>query len=497
MKKITLMGGFLMVLLSVFSCKEGLESEIFGELNPTSFPSTESEYELYTMEVYVPFSSKWPYNDGGTKYHFFALEEGHVQLYDFPTDIMTVFTAWGGGWENPSRGNFEPYIGAPRNRSHFEKVRFVSRTTSIIGELEEAPDDVFTNSALQQQLLGEAHMARGWTMFRMLQMFGPVPVILDPELIGDPEAEADVTRPSRANYVAAIEADLQFAIDNLPEAPEQYGRFNRGLALTIMMRLHMHEKNFTDAEAVGREIQGMGYALVNDYESLFREATDINSETIWAVTTDPASQGRGGNGNFNAYSYYCRPGNFPGKGGWSDVFSAPWDFYDSFDPADARRTLLVDSYVDGGGTTHDRTTGLRGAIFNKYAPEGDGGFQAADIVIARYADVLLLLAEAINENNGGPTQEAVDLLNDVRDRAGVSLYALADFASQDAFNDAILQERAWELYFEGLRLPDLIRHGKWPSAVGTVAGKQPGPSVWPIPQYAVEDGVEQNAEYAN
>lgn len=498
MKKITLTGAILMLLFTVFSCKESLEAELFGELNPTIFPSTASEYELYTMEVYVPFSSKWPYSDGGTKYHFFGLEEGHVQLYDHPTDLIAVFTDWGGGFENPSRGNFEPYLGISRDRSHFEKVRFITRTTRIIGDLEASSDDLFTNIDKKNQLIAEARMARGWSMLFLLQMFGPVPVILDPGQVGDPEAEANVERPSREEFVAAIEADLQFAADNLPRTPEQYGRFNEGVALTVLMRLYMTERNFADAEAVGKQIQGLGYTLVDDYTSLFREATDKNSETIWAITTNPESQGRGGNGNFNAYSYYTRPGNFPGKGGWAQVFAADWGFYDSFDPADERRTLLIDSYVDGDGVTHDRTGTLsRGAVIDKYAPEGDGGYQAADVVIARYADVLLMLAEAINENNNGPTQEAIDLVEEVRDRAGIGPLAAEDVASMEAFNDAILRERAWELYFEGLRLPDLIRHDKWPEAVESVPGKTPGPSIWPIPQYAVLDGVEQNEEYKN
>ena len=65
MKNIILIGAILMSLFSMNSCREGLEAEVFGELNPTIFPSTANEYELYTMEVYVPYAVKWPYSDGG------------------------------------------------------------------------------------------------------------------------------------------------------------------------------------------------------------------------------------------------------------------------------------------------------------------------------------------------------------------------------------------------------------------------------------------------
>lgn len=486
----------LVILTALFTtaCEKGLDPEIYGSLNPMSFPSNESEYELYMLDLYVPFSCKWPYNEGGTKYHFFGLEEGNIQLFDAPTDLMTIFTSWGNGgvfWDAKSRGNFAPMVGASRNRSHFEKIRTVTKATRIIEDLENAT--VFTDEDFRTQLIAEARMARGWTMYLMLEMFGPVPVILDPEKVDDPEALADLTRPPRNGYIANTAADLRFAADNLPKDADDYGRFNKGIALTVLMRLYMNEKEFQKAESVGREIQDLGYDLVNDYASLFKEATERNNETIYAISCDPISQGRGSDGNFNAYSYYTRPSDFPEHAGWASpdgVFTATWDFYDSFDPSDARRTLLIDSYG-----TRTRTE-MIGAVINKYPPEGSNAFQGNDIVLARYADVLLLLAEAINENNSGPTQEAIDLVNEIRNRAGIGALSSADAASKDAFNDAILRERGWELYFEGFRLFDLRRHGKWPSALENIDGKQPGPSIFPIPQYAVDDGATQNAEYA-
>ncbi|MBN2610413.1 MAG: RagB/SusD family nutrient uptake outer membrane protein [Bacteroidales bacterium] len=497
MKKILLILAILSAIIT--GCEKGLEPEIYGSLSPLTFPATENEYELYTLVIYVPFSSKWPYEDGGTKYHFFGLEEGHVQLIDAPTDIMAIFTAWGAGWQRISEGNFELFEGQGRNRSHFEKIRFVTRTTKIIADLEAAT--IFKDETFKKQLIGEARMARGWTMYRLLQMFGPVPVITDPEKIGDQEAEADLTTPARADYISTIVADLEYASENLPEAPSDYGRFNKGLALTVLMRLYLNEKDFTNAESVGRDIQALGYSLVDDYASLFREATERNTETIYAISCNPASQGRGPDGNFNAYSWYTFPNDhpdFPGWGGPSAPFMASWEFYYSFDTADERRAPLIDSYVAKDGTTIRDSSNMEGAIINKYPPEGPNAYQGNDIVLARYADVMLMLAEAINENNDGPTQEAIALVDSVRSRANIGPLPAAETSSKDAFNDAILRERGWELYFEGQRLFDLRRHGKWPSAVSAVKGKDPSPSsIYPIPQYALDDGAEQNPENTN
>ena len=89
------------------------------------------------------------------------------------------------------------------------------------------------------------------------------------------------------------------------------------------------------------------------------------------------------------------------------------------------------------------------------------GQSGIDVVIYRYADVLLTLAECINRNEGSPTTEAIGLVNRVRKRAGLSELDDAQTASGEAFNEAILLERGHEFYLEGLRRQDLIRFGKY------------------------------------
>ena len=76
----------------------------------------------------------------------------------------------------------------------------------------------------------------------------------------------------------------------------------------------------------------------------------------------------------------------------------------------------------------------------------------------RYADILLSKAEAMNELNG-PSQEALDLWNMIRERAQVPLYTLNDVPSKEVFREKILEERSWEFAFEGKRRQDEIRHG--------------------------------------
>lgn len=480
MKKIFLCAS---VLLSQFfiSCKDNFDPVITGVLSPINFPKTENDFNLYTMQAYKPFGSKWGYSDVAYQNMFFSPEYGHLAMFDLPGDQMSVFTEWGGFWEFFSKGDFT-FLRAQDKASHFEKVRFISRMTQVIADIEQSG----LSDARKKSFQAEARMARGWTMYYLLHMYGPVPVILDPAKINT-EAESDLTRPDRVTYVAAAAEDLRFAADYLEVSPSEYGRFNKGLALGILTRLYLNEKQWAAAEKSARELVALGkYQLVTDYASLFREATEINAETIWAVTCDPVAAV----GNFNAIALYCLPADFKSiklNGGWNNVFRPTWQFYDSFDPADKRRNLLIASYTDKSGKARDRSN-MVGPVLRKYLDESTPGadIQGNDIPILRYADVLLMLAEAINQQQG-PTAEVIALINEVRQKhGGLGGLATSKTATRQALNDAILEERGWDLYLEGVRKIDLVRHGKWISAIEAAGKRVHGPSeLFPLPQYAI------------
>jgi len=492
MKKILLISVLIITLLS--SCKEDFDPVFYGTLSPTTFPTTETEYELYVMELYKPFLSRWGYSALAWENNFYSPEYGHIVQNDLASDITAEYLNWGGFWEGYSTGNFN-FMKNQGRASHFEKVRFITRATKIIDDLEKS--DI--NEHVKKQLVAEARMARGTMMYYLLWMYGPVPVILDAELIGT-EAEANMVRPSRDTYVGAINEDLRFAADNLSVIASDYGRFNKGAALTFLMRLLMNEKQFGEAIGVGNEIKELGYELVSDYASLFREATEKNSETIWAVSCT-----NGPEGNFNAWAFYTYPNDFKenkvkgGWGGWNQgVVAVNWTFYDTFDENDARRNLLVAEYTNEWDGIRNRNNDLTGAVIQKYKDEGgsDNSYQGNDIVVCRYADVLLMLAEAMNEVNG-PSSEAIAYVNEVRDRAQLEDLSNADTSSKDALRNAIFMERGHELYFEGLRRIDMIRMGKWQSGMAAV-GKTAGPGLFPLPDYAINnsDGqLEQTPGY--
>ncbi len=497
MKKILLIS-FSMLLFC--GCNKNFDPVIKGQLTPDVFPKSNSDWNLYTLATYEPFGGRYQYYNaaanGQKTNFFFSYEYGHVVEFDGPTDLIASFTDWGGLFAGFTTADFS-FLKTQDQQSHFEKVRYITRMTKIIDDLQKSN----LPTAVKTEYIAEVRTGRAITMYYLLHMYGPLPVILDPSKIGT-NAEDNLTRPSRADYVAAIAADLSFAGDNLPGKGQEaaYGRFNKGLALGFLMRLNLNEKNWQAAEQAGRKILTLGYSLVKDYSSLFKEATEKNDETIWAIVCQPALAADNNLApQFNAWPWYCLPSDFNGtngstiKGGWAGprgAMTGTWQFYDSFNPLDKRRdAMLVATYTNPLGMVRNRTN-MPGPVIVKYPAQDDASanpWQGNDMPIIRYADVLLMLAEAINQQSG-PTTEAQGFVNQVRlahGGAAIGNLAPADVISADAFNAAILKERSWDLFFEGVRKIDLIRMGKWKTALATVGKATSSPELLPIPQYAL------------
>ncbi|RYZ47407.1 MAG: RagB/SusD family nutrient uptake outer membrane protein, partial [Sphingobacteriales bacterium] len=162
------------------------------------------------------------------------------------------------------------------------------------------------------------------------------------------------------------------------------------------------------------------------------------------------------------------------------------------------RTLLLTSFVNTAGATVSLLGGDNIRSF-KYLPDPGavGASHGNDIPEIRFADILLAHAEALNELNG-PSQAAIDLINRVRTRAGVSILALVDFPSKDLLRDHILKERGWEFFSEGHRRLDLLRMNKFISnAVARGKNAKPHHVLFPIPQEVMDSDplLEQNAGY--
>lgn len=244
-----------------------------------------------------------------------------------------------------------------------------------------------------------------------------------------------------------------------------YGRFTKGLAYTVLMKLYMHEQNWAKAVECGRELMKpeYGYRLMDNYKDIFTLENEGNAETIWACVCSRSVNQQMWLAHVISSEYPTKNPNIQKWGGYRVL----WNFYHTFDSADKRLEVLVGDFVAEDGTHYNEENPgsvlIKGAMPVKYGedPDATGEESQVDWIVYRYADVLTLLAEAIVREGNTVTPEAVELLNMVHTRAGLPAYTMADFAGADAFLEAVLTERGHELWFEGVRRSDLIRYGRY------------------------------------
>jgi len=449
---------FLPVALLINSCTKDLTATEYSEINPNIFPKSAEDLEAMVNACYHPIRGSWW--DG----FFSTSERGSQFINDASTEIL--FGKFG-EQQLASLQSYQPGNGGI-TRFYDDFYNKISRMTITI--------DLIQNSTVSEELkkkaIAEVRCARGLLAYSLFDMYGPL-VIAPLEVLKNPLQEKPLARLSNEEMVAYIDADLEAAIPDLPSAADvEYGRFSKALAKMIQIRLWLHEKNWAKVNALCDDIIDMNFfSLHPDYKSMWDLDGGKNSrdEVIWAIPCDYAGTSE------NQWQMMALPSNYPVMGGWQTITSTWW-FYDRFEPTDKRREMLIAEYPGTDGITYNRANPGqildRGPIALKINEDNQRttSLTTVDIIMYRYADVLLSKAEAL-ANSGAPTQQAMDLVNLVRRRAGLADKQLSAYSSLAAFNDLVLLERSHEFWCEnGQYRADLIRHGKFTSRCQEVTG---------------------------
>ncbi len=338
-------------------------------------------------------------------------------------------------------------------------------------------------------IIAETRFLRAYYYFELVKWFGPVPLSIDRRFeVGD---ETSLPRAPVEEVYALIESDLQFAVDNLTYTAPQVGRATRGSAQALLGKVLLFQDKFAQAAEVLEDLIANGpYELIQgDYESIFLNDNENNIESVFEVQyTDVEGAGFGclqcSEGNvavgFNGIRNYTGPVY---ESGFS--FNIPTqEVYDLFEPGDLRRDaaiLNIDAWTAETGATFSEGFEHTGFFNNKYLPrEGDLNIGDQNLTnpnnyrAIRFADVLLMAAEALNRG-GISDEQARVYLNRVRERAGLSPIEI----SGELLTQAIYKERRLELVGEGHHFFDLVRTGR---AAGEIEGFQAGKhEVFPIP----------------
>jgi len=487
---------FVCMLTFFSSCEGELEQETFTAISPDGFPSNASEAVAFVNSSY-----------GGLGRIYACTPSQAVLPSSFMARHLVSRTP------NTTRDRMVNLdLSEDFGSLGLEYTALMKIVTMIAVKVDQI-SKIEMDEGLKNRYIGELYGLRAIYLHWLYDLYGPVPVRLDLANALDPDSEP-IPRLSEQAMLDQIESDYLAAAAVLPARfeTENYGRITNTAAYSGLMRLYLNQKNWEKVIELGDIIQGLGYSLVDDYATNFEvEAIGGNSEIILAIPVriiDDPSTGR--NPNTNSWQIVSLPPNYRGstnpdvyynplvdRFGW---FLMPWNMYDKFAPGDERTKYLFAEWLDENGDVFDgRAEGYPGAVPLKYAidPLTTGESNRINIICMRYADVLLMKAEAINEESG-PIQEAYDLVNEVRNRA--ELADLPIGLTQEEFRLAIMDERFFELWAEGTARTDMIRWGTFIQNqldAGSTTAK-PEYKRWPIPRAAINESngvIEQNPGY--
>lgn len=348
----------------------------------------------------------------------------------------------------------------------------------------------------KEKIIAEARFLRAYFTFELVKWFGPIPLKGDQRFnLGD---EKTIPRAPVSEVYAQIVSDLEYAVANLDYTAPQVGRATKGAAQALLGKAYLYQENWSKAAEVLTDLINSGqYHLLGtqegeEYTDLFEFVGENGPESVFEIQYTGA-EGAG----FDCLQ--CSEGNvavgFQGvrnytgplyESGFS--FNVPvQEVYDAFTENDIRRDysiLDIEAWAAETGASYSEGYEHTGYFNRKYIPrkndnQGDANItQPNNYRAIRYADVLLMAAEALVEDNKD-LDRAARYVSMVRERAG-----LVPVTAEAALLEIIYAERRLELVGEGHRFFDLVRTGRAAQEIdGFVAGKH---ELFPIPLEEIE-----------
>ncbi|MBV8389494.1 MAG: RagB/SusD family nutrient uptake outer membrane protein [Mucilaginibacter sp.] len=384
-------------------------------------------------------------------FHFFTANSGEGQIADF----------WGGQY----------------------------RTINLANQILDNVPGINMDASLKNRYLAEAKFIRAYSYFRLVRAFGDVPLRLHvPKAAG----EYNIPRSPKAQVWAAIEADLTDAASVLPQSYSgaDIGHATKGAALALHAKAAMYQAKWNEVLTLTNQVMSLGYTLFPNYEQMFRTNNKNNSESIFEIQCMLIP-----NNPTASNSQYSQVQGVRGStgGGWG--FNVPSDaLVASYEAGDPRMNATI---IFRGETTPEGDVipasgdnpryNMKSYVpFSLYVSGFNEGCQQ-DKIVLRYADVLLMNAEANNElGNNVAALASLELVR-ARARAGnAAILPPVVTTDQATLRTAIWNERHVELAMEFDRYFDVIRQGRAAAIFGPRGWKTGKNEVWPIPQNEID-----------
>jgi len=483
----------LALLMSVFACD--LNEEPYGFYSEENFYKTASDAESAVDYAYDALT-------------FLEYSRAIFFVGDLPTEECGPKSD-----EAADNQNLDKWVvssfSTNRMLSNYFKYGYIAinRANAVIKNV---PNGNFEQE-LKDKFLGEAYFLRAWNYFNLVKNFGKVPMHTSVvETVTQTNAPMAKDLDDVYDFIIA---DAQKAIELL-KVNQALGRADKVAAQALLAKVYLFiasakEHNVPQYVGMNKDVTTMYqlaaqsandvitgqsvYGFENNLLSIYDVEKPLGKENIFLLSMDRTGAVEGDYSKISklfipyidgATIYLKNADNTYTKShdGWN-VFQTKPDFYNSFDASDKRRTelMVTTTYNASGVVSAQFPAQIPYPFTRKYVdPNFIGDKTSTKPFLIRYSEVLLTYAEA-----AGPTPEAYAIMNQIRTRAGLG--NLQTGLSPENFRMAVLNERAWELAFEGNRLYDLRRFNRVAQVVPEAAGITPEQAAfYPIPQTEID-----------
>lgn len=444
--------GFIVLFLCLVSCDDSfLVTDPTDRIATDKFWKQEKDGVLATNSCYQAFHE---------------IFRSYLYVFEGCSDNACSTQTWLEGYMI-ANGSFNSSWDFVKNTWR-DSYSFIRRTNDVITHVEDIPD---VDSALKNRLKGEALVIRAMIYNMLTVLYGDVPFITQPVTIID---DSKQPRENKHVIVESILRDLDEAIGYLPiryTNNEDKGRITKGAALAIKARICLYNEKYAEAQQAAWQVMQpeYGYSLLSDYARIFDYEHEMNEEVLLDDQYMP---------DLRRHDVFRHIGPRSAQG--LSEYVPTRALIETYEKGDTRRdaNFIMPNdphpYIDGmifdptpGSGTIDEAgvsyyATCTGYQFKKYILKEDMAYNDRchiNFILMRYADVLLMFAEAENEVNG-PTEAAYNAVNQVRSRArGNNPDILPDLKglSREELREVIRRERRMELAGENLRYFDILR----------------------------------------
>jgi hypothetical protein len=447
------------MLFSAVGCSDFLKENAPSNLTPTSF---------YTIPDHAEAAIAATYADMRIIFDGAGIFSSTWQLLEAPTGTSTTETA-----QNSDLNNLYGLV-YDGNTQHV--INYWNGLYKVVAQanqvLEKVPPITPMDAAQKNRILGEAKFLRAWAYFYIVRLWGDAPLVTKPQT-----ASSEDFFPSRAPQ----EEIYKLIVDDLTAAEgaglawmNSNGRVSTAAVKSLLAKVYLTMAGFPLNKgashyklAADKANEVITYANANPSSiNLFPTYYDVHKEslknTIEHIFMVQYNTTVAGNPMDNMYPNF-KPVTYNGPSGTGSTVPTP-QFYNSFEKGDLRAKnqegyFYTSYYTNGNGAPFELGAPY---IFKHFNITANGGPGVAgtrnnnlNVPLIRYAEVLLIFAEAQNEV-GGPTQAAYDAFKRIRDRAQLTTPALGTY-SKDSFREAVWRERWHELCYEGITWFDMVR----------------------------------------